>query len=130
MFLPYWEDAHPDHIQATQIGEAARFYAKLTKTDLAGEPWYPGRILYYLWSHQRVHLESAFIIDISDEFESKVEVVKSYKSQFAFNEERWKNVNGKLHSYGQYYGTLIGTQYGEPFASREKLGLRDIRDLI
>ncbi len=130
MFLPYWEDAHPDHIQATQIGEAARFYAKLTKTDLAGEPWYAGRILYYLWSHQRVHLEPAFIIDISDEFESKVEVVKSYKSQFAFNEEKWKNVNGKLHSYGQYYGTLIGTQYGEPFASREKLGLRDIRDLI
>jgi LmbE family N-acetylglucosaminyl deacetylase len=77
-----------------------------------------------------VHLEPAFIIDISDEFESKVEVVKSYKSQFAFNEEKWKNVNGKLHSYGQYYGTLIGTQYGEPFASREKLGLRDIRDLV
>lgn len=44
LFLPYWEDAHPDHIQTTQIGEAARFYAKLTKTDLAGEPWYPGRL--------------------------------------------------------------------------------------
>lgn len=130
MFLPYWEDAHPDHIQATQIGEAARFYAKLTKTDLTGEPWYPGRILYYLWSHQRVHMEPAFIIDISDEFESKVEVVKSYKSQFAYNEERWNDVNRTVHSYGQYYGSLIGTQYGEPFASREKLGLRDIRDLL
>jgi hypothetical protein len=56
--------------------------------------------------------------------------VKSYESQFASNEERWKHINGVLHAYGQYYGLLIGTQYGEPFASREKLGLRDIRDLI
>ncbi|ODS33334.1 MAG: LmbE family protein [Candidatus Scalindua rubra] len=130
LFLPYWEDAHPDHIQTTQIGEAARFYAKLTKTDMAGEPWYPKRVFYYLWSHLKVHLSPAFIIDISDEFEKKVEVVKSYKSQFAFNEERWKHINGLLHAYGQYFGALIGTRYGEPFASREKLGLRDIRELI
>ena len=130
MFLPYWEDAHPDHIQAIQIGEAARFYAKLTKTDLAGEPWYPGRILYYLWSHQRVHISSAFIVDISEEFESKVEAAKSYKSQYAYSEERWQIVNRTMHSCGQYFGSLIGTRYGEPFASREKIGLRDIRDLI
>jgi LmbE family N-acetylglucosaminyl deacetylase len=97
---------------------------------MAGEPWYPKRIFYYLWSHLRVHLSPAFIIDISDEFEKKVEVVKSYESQFASNEERWRHINGVLHAYGQYYGLLIGTQYGEPFASREKLGLRDIRDLI
>ena len=130
MFLPYWEDSHPDHIQATQIGEAARFYAKLTKTDLAGEPWYPGRILYYLWSHQRVHLTPAFIVDISDEFENKVEAAKSYKSQYAYDEERWQTVKGAMLSSGLYFGSLIGTRYGEPFASREKLGLRDIRDLI
>ena len=130
MFLPYWEDAHPDHIQATQIGEAARFYAKLTKTDLAGGPWYPDRIFYYLWSHQRTHLSPAFIIDISDEFEGKVEAVKSYQSQYAYNEERWQAVHGSMHSCGHYFGSLIGTQYGEPFASREKLGLRDIRDVI
>lgn len=130
LFLPYWEDSHPDHLQATRIGEAARFYAKLTKTDLAGEPWYPGRIFYYLWSHQKVNLSPAFIIDISDEYDKKVEVVKSYKSQFVYSEERWKDINRTLHSYGQYYGLLIGTRYGEPFASREGLGLRDIRDLL
>ncbi len=130
MFLPYWEDAHPDHIQATQIGEAARFYAKLTKTDLAGDPWYPGRIIYYLWSHQRVHISPAFIMDISDEFERKVEAVRSYNSQYAYNEERWMSVKRTMLSYGQYFGSLIGVRYGEPFASREKIGLRDISDLI
>ncbi|MHC4269885.1 MAG: bacillithiol biosynthesis deacetylase BshB1 [Planctomycetota bacterium] len=130
MFLPYWEDAHPDHIQATRIGEAARFYAKLTKTDLEGDPWFPGHIFYFLWSHQKVNLSPAFIIDISDEFKKKVEVVKSYKSQFAYSEEKWNEVNSKFRSYGQYYGFLIGTQYGEPFVSREILGLKDIRDIL
>lgn len=130
LFLPYWEDAHPDHIQATKIGEAARFYAKLTKTDMKGGPWYPKRILYYLWSHQKVHLSPAFTIDISEEFEKKIEVVKSYQSQFVYNEDRWKKINGQLNASGSYYGGLIGTQYGEPFASREIIGLRDIRDLV
>ena len=26
LFAPYWEDAHPDHIAATQLVEAARFW--------------------------------------------------------------------------------------------------------
>ncbi|MBC8552034.1 MAG: hypothetical protein H8D23_20510 [Candidatus Brocadiales bacterium] len=55
---------------------------------------------------------------------------KSYKSQYAYDEERWQIVEGAMRSSGQYFGSLIGTRYGEPFASREKLGLRDIRDLI
>ncbi len=37
LFAPYWEDAHPDHVAATALVEAARFWAKLTKTDLPGE---------------------------------------------------------------------------------------------
>jgi len=130
LFLPYWEDAHPDHIQTTKIGEAARFYAKLTKTDMTGEPWYPKRVFYYLWSHLRVHLSPAFIIDISGEYGKKVEVVRSYASQFTYDEERWRLINGSLQACGQYFGRLIGAQYGEPFACREKIGLRDIRDLI
>ena len=29
---PHWIDAHPDHVAATELVEAARFWAKLTKT--------------------------------------------------------------------------------------------------
>ena len=31
LFAPYWVDAHPDHVAATQLVEAARFWAKLTR---------------------------------------------------------------------------------------------------
>ena len=38
IFAPYWVDAHPDHVAATELIEAARFWSKLTKTDMPGEP--------------------------------------------------------------------------------------------
>src|SRR2546421_1534925 len=47
LFAPYWHDAQPDHVAATALVDAARFWAKLTKTDLPGEPFYPQRIIYY-----------------------------------------------------------------------------------
>src|SRR6186713_1491225 len=36
LFAPYWIDAHPDHVAASELVDAARFWAKLTKTDLPG----------------------------------------------------------------------------------------------
>ncbi|MEX2112603.1 MAG: PIG-L family deacetylase, partial [Pirellulales bacterium] len=38
IFAPYWVDSHPDHVAATELIEAARFWSKLTKTDLPGQP--------------------------------------------------------------------------------------------
>src|SRR6516225_8236193 len=29
LFAPYWEDAHPDHVAASALVDAARFWAKL-----------------------------------------------------------------------------------------------------
>ena len=51
LFAPYWIDAHPDHVAATQLIEAARFWSKLTKTDMPGEPHLPERIFYYYCFH-------------------------------------------------------------------------------
>src|SRR5947209_11162614 len=38
LFAPYWEDTHPDHGAASSLVDAARFWAKLTKTDRPREP--------------------------------------------------------------------------------------------
>ena len=130
LFIPWWEDAHPDHTQATKIAEAARFYAKLTKTNMAGEPWYTPRIFYYICSHLVTYMEPAFIFDVSDTHDDKMRACRAYESQFAYDEQRWNDVSGLFCSYGRYYGELIGTRYGEPFAAREKLGLLDLKDVI
>ena len=38
IFAPYWVDAHPDHWGGCQLVEAARFWAKLVKTTMKGDP--------------------------------------------------------------------------------------------
>lgn len=130
LFLPYWVDAHPDHIQATQLGEAARFYAKLSKVDWRGEPWYPSRILYYLAAHLRCYPDPAFVMDITDVFEKKLEICKAYRSQFAYNEDRWREIGGVITSYCSYFGSLIRRDYGEAFCSRELIGIDNLDGLI
>src|SRR5690606_15053573 len=66
LLAPYWVDAHPDHIAATQLVEAARFWAKLHKSDLPGEPHHPERIFNYYCVHLKQALQPAFVLDISD----------------------------------------------------------------
>ena len=71
LFAPYWTDAHPDHVAATELIEAARFWAKLTKSDLPHEPFHPRRIYYYYCVHLRIVPQPAFVVDISDQWEAK-----------------------------------------------------------
>ncbi len=71
IFAPYWVDAHPDHVAATELIEAARFWSKLTKTDMPGEPYHPQRIFYYYCVHLRIIPQPAFVLDISRYWERK-----------------------------------------------------------
>jgi len=128
LLVPYWVDAHPDHVATSQICDAARFQAKLTKTDMAGEPWYPSKILYYLCSHLRIAFPASFIVDVSEQFEKKIEALRCYPSQFRRDDD-WPVID-LMTKYAAYFGALIGADYGEPLISREPIGVTDIRDII
>ncbi len=131
LFAPYWIDAHPDHIAATELVDAARFWAKLTKTDLPGEPHHPQRIYNYYCVHLKQALEPAFILDISDHWEQKAAAIAAYESQFITGRptEAPTLLDG-LRDEAAYWGKTIGVRYGEPFACREPLGLRSMAGLI
>jgi len=128
LLVPYWVDAHPDHVATSHICDAARFQAKLTKTEMAGEPWYPSRILYYLCSHLRIAFPASFIVDVSAHFETKIEALRCYPSQFERDGD-WPVID-LMTRYAAYFGALIGADYGEPLISREPIGVTDIRDII
>ncbi len=81
IFAPYWVDAHPDHVAATELIEAARFWSKLTKTDMPGEPFYPQRIFYYYCVHLRIIPQPAFMLDISRYWPRKQAALECYRSQ-------------------------------------------------
>jgi bacillithiol biosynthesis deacetylase BshB1 len=127
LFVPYPLDAHPDHMAVTRICEDARFDAKLTKSSIPGEPYYPKRIIYYFCTHLRLNFTPNFCIDISDTVETKIEAVGCYASQFVGNSA---HVPEMVRTISAYFGTRIGTAHAEPFYTHEMLGFSGLGELI
>lgn len=131
LFAPYWEDAHPDHVAATQLAEAARFWAKLTKTDLPGKPHHPERIYYYYCIHLRLAVQPAFIVDISDFWERKLAAIRAYDSQFIVGRPAEPpTMLDRFRDEAANWGRLIQRPFGEPFTTREPLGLKSLNALV
>ncbi len=131
LFAPFWEDAHPDHRAATELIEDARFWAKLSKTDMPGAPHHPERIFYYYCVHLKMHAQPAFVLDISDHWERKRKSIESYHSQFVLGRESMKPGFVEQQEYeARHWGKSIGVEFGEPYASREPVGLRQLNALV
>ena len=130
LFAPYWEDAHPDHTAASALVDGARFWAKLTRTDMPGEPHFPERIFYYFSVHLRLHPRPSFVVDITPYLETKMQAIACYHSQFIEGRPtKPPTLLDDLRDRARYWGWAIGCEYGEPFVCREEIGLRSLRDL-
>ena len=131
LFAPYWVDAHPDHVAATQLVEAARFWAKLSKTAMPGEPHHPERIYNYYCVHLKLAPQPAFVLDISSEWERKAAAIACYQSQFVTGRDSTPpTFLDSLRDEAAYWGKTIGARYGEPFMCREPLGLSTMAGLL
>lgn len=130
IFAPYWEDAHPDHVAATRLIEDARFWAKLSKTDMPGTPHHPQRVFHYFCIHLRAVIHPMWITDITPFWEKKRAAIECYHSQFLANRPDRPNVIDRLEEEAGYWGKLIGTRYGEPYTCREPLGLSSFLHVV
>lgn len=131
LFAPYWEDTHPDHVAASRLVDDARFWAKLTKSDLPGEPHFPARIFYYFSIHLRIHPKPSFVLDISSTLEAKMRAVSCYRSQLVEGRPTTPpTVLDDVRDRARYWGWAIGTAFGEPFVCREEVGLRGLGELV
>ncbi len=131
LFAPYWEDAHPDHTAATRLVEDARFWSKLSKSDIPGQPFHPQRILYYFSVHLRIPERPSLLIDISAQVEAKQSALACYRSQLVDNQPPGKiGVIEAVRDRTRYWGHFVGVDHAEPFASREPIGLRGLGDLL
>lgn len=131
IFAPYWIDSHPDHVAATELIEAARFWAKLSKSDLPGEPFFPSRIYYYFCVHLRQTVAPSFVLDISPYWEQKLAAIRCYESQFITGRPTEPpTFLDRQRDVAAYWGDMIGVRYAEPFACREPLGLSSLQSLV
>ena len=81
ILAPYWQDAHPDHVAASSLCDDARFWSKLSRSDMDGDPYWPPMLLHYFSIHLRIHPAASVVFDISAVIDQKMQAVEAYHSQ-------------------------------------------------
>lgn len=136
VILPFPVGRHPDHRIASELGRDACYLAGLAKYEpgRGGEAHRPFKLLYAL-AYREDPVKPTFVVDISDVFETKMQAIRSYASQFD-----GAKAAGEIHPTGQdlyelirvqsaHYGSLIRRRYGEPFYTPETLEVEDVLKL-
>ena len=107
----------------------ARFLAGCSRIGPPGDPWRPGRVLFY---PSREPIMPTLIVDISDFFERKMEAVRAHASQLhdpASTEPRTTiSAPGFLEAVtaaNRHYGSMTGVSYGEPYLVEGPLAVTD-----
>ncbi|PYX87541.1 MAG: bacillithiol biosynthesis deacetylase BshB1 [Acidobacteria bacterium] len=132
LILPYWKGRHPDHYTASILGYEACFLAGLGKLDLGAAPHRPFKIIYATLYYD---VRPTFIVDISDQFETRFQSLMAYKSQYqdqAAGSELFPaqaEIRARVEAMARHYGLLAGVTYGEPFLQKE-IGLVEDLTLI
>ena len=115
------DDWHPDHVACHQIVNAAKFQAKLTKTESEFPEFSPKYVFYFDHSHLKdKNRKLDFLIDISDSIEDKINALKVYKSQFVDNKKHLR-IFDYIRERAGYLGYQVGVKYAEGFITSEYL---------
>jgi LmbE family N-acetylglucosaminyl deacetylase len=129
--LPFPVGRHPDHRVAAELGRDACFLAGLAKYRADGEPWRPFKILYAL-AYREDPVQPTFVVDVSAQFERKLEAIRCYGSQFdsakAAGEifPTGQDLYSLVRTQNAHYGSFIRKPYGEPFWTQETVEVDDV----
>jgi len=132
VFAPYWKDRHPDHENTSNLVREAAFLSGLKKIETDQQAHRPYKVIYYpCWFEFR----PSFVVDITECHDQKIKAIQAYRSQFdhpdksKFGDEETlisrPEFLEKITTRDRYYGSSIGTTFGESFLVREPLRLDD-----
>ncbi len=132
--IPYWEDRHKSHRDASFILERAIQTAKYSKIMPDLPPHKVKIVLYYMLHYE---FSPTFIFDISDTQELKMKALKCHKSQLFIKSKSGKFTNRYIDpdfmeawiARSRWYGYIAGVKYGEPYAMRRPVGLKSLNSL-
>lgn len=132
LFAPYFNDRHPDHIDASHLIKRAMFSTGLSKIktfdkEVPQNHYRPEKLFYYM---QTYTFDPTFIIDISETLDAKMQAVECYSTQFhnpkSKEPETFISRPGFINyikSRAEFYGFSIGKSFGEAFFCEEKIEL-------
>jgi N-acetylglucosamine malate deacetylase 1 len=137
VILPYWKGRHPDHYTASALGYESCFLAGLAKLALSPQPSAigksaddavdlpPHRPFKILYATLYYDVRPTFVVDITDQFETRFQALMAYKSQFS-DQEAGKGIfparaviRSRIEAMARFYGMLGGVTYAEPFLQKE-----------
>ncbi|MCE3006840.1 MAG: bacillithiol biosynthesis deacetylase BshB1 [Bacteroidetes bacterium] len=132
-------DRHPDHGRGHSLVHRACFLSGLPKieTQWQQQPqaaWRPRQVFSGIQDHYHT---PSFVVDITDYFARKLDVIRCYSSQF-YNPESnepetpisslsfWKQLEGRALEYGR----MMGVTYAEGFISTQPIGVESPLQLL
>jgi bacillithiol biosynthesis deacetylase BshB1 len=131
VIAPASRGRHPDHRVTAELVREACFIAGLQKIAPDVPKHRPHKVI-----HATAYREDAerptFVVDITDEFEQKLEAIRCFASQFegvTQAGESYPNTEplfDLIRHQAAHYGSLIRTRYGEPFVTSETMRVDDV----
>lgn len=135
LLLNALNDRHPDHGRSAVLEKEAAFLSGLRRieTSINGESqkaWRPSLVLHYI---QDYFTQPDLVVDISEEWDGKMQAIMAFGSQFynpenkepespISSKEFMQVIEGRALNYGRY----IGATYGEGYHCERPLGVSDL----
>jgi N-acetylglucosamine malate deacetylase 1 len=134
IIAPSPQGRHPDHRVTAELVRDACFLSGLAKIESDLPRHRPLKLLHCM-TYREDAGKPTFVVDISAEFERKLEAVRAYASQFDGVVQA-----GEVYPNGDslydivthqaaHYGSLIRVRYGEPFYTAETMRVDDLLTL-
>lgn len=129
---PERRDAHPDHVEASQLVARACYLSGLARFDAPGEPMRPQRLLFALYrGGQPAHL----VVDVTAVWERRMDALRDHASQLGagagpetyLTDSRFL---AEVEARARVLGAAIGVAYGEGYRMTGPFGVHDARALL
>lgn len=132
-------DRHSDHGRAAELARDACFLSGLSKIETSyngqfQKPWRPRAVYHYIQSQW---IKPDFVVDISSFWDSKLNAIKAFKSQFYDPNNKDPNTYisspeflRMIESRAVELGHSIGAKYGEGFTVNRNMGVTDLFHLL
>ena len=125
---------HPDHRVAAELVRDACFVAGLARVAPDAPAHRPLKVIHAL-THREFDGKPTFVVDISEQFERKLEAIKCYASQFDGLTQAGEvyptgeSLYDVIRHQAAHYGSLIRARYGEPYWTSETVRVEDVASL-
>jgi bacillithiol biosynthesis deacetylase BshB1 len=135
VIAPAARGRHPDHHRAAELVRDACFLAGLAKYAPGDAPAFRPFKLLHAIAYREDALKPTFVVDISAQFDRKLEAIKCYGSQFDGAIQagevypNGESLYDMVTHHAAHYGSRIRARYGEPFYTDETMRVDDVTTL-